>query len=396
MHRAPTEPLRKRARLQPYPVVVLPGNHDIGLPKGRGGPRDEHSLAWHQFMQGFAMSVNEDFTVADTFAPARSMALSWNARLQVAVSNDSVPHELLFVNAQDLIGIEPLGSPSFATMAKVASAGQRHAPDTTRFVTQVGHSVRDDAPSTYSRVLFSHVPLARAEGEHGCNIPERSSYHRVYRESQHARAPGGGIAQGGGLNTTYQNLLLPDVSRWILSELQPSLVFSGDDHDHCETVHKSSRNATLSRGGVTGFERTDVPELTVKSMSMLEGVRRPGFARLQLNGNANAEQAGSIAYRPCLLPDQIALWLYVYVPCFLTTVMLLCWRTMKVSSRSTLPTHSGDDAHELYPLESGRTSLLMHSKTRCKAPRISPSRILSDIVVVALVPLPLWLFLQFT
>ena len=219
---------------------------------------------------------------------------------------------------------------------------------------------------TVPRVLFSHVPLERKEAEHTCDIPWRSAIHGVHRESARASARGGDILQGGDAARTYQNLVRENVSHYVLDSIQPALIFSGDDHDHCEAIHKGIR--TAPRGHVAGFDSADAPELTVKSISMLEGVRHPGYAWLQLHAEAPMD------YTPCLLPDQVGLWLFVYLPCFIASVMYLTWRRLSLRSSAYLPIHN-DTTHA-------------PSKTA------TVRRILRDIGHTALVPLLLWLCLQ--
>ena len=188
----------------------------------------------------------------------------------------------------------------------------------------------------------------------------------MHRESARASARGGDILQGGDAARTYQNLVRENVSHYVLDSIQPALIFSGDDHDHCEAIHKGIR--TAPRGHVAGFDSADAPELTVKSISMLEGVRHPGYAWLQLHAEAPMD------YTPCLLPDQVGLWLFVYLPCFIASVMYLTWRRLSLRSSAYLPIHN-DTTHA-------------PSKTA------TVRRILRDIGHTALVPLLLWLCLQ--
>jgi len=71
-----------------------------------------------------------------------------------------------------------------------------------------------------------------------------------------------------------------------------------------------------------------VREVTVKSFSMAMGVRRPGFQLLSLaasqrNVYSSALSGQTAADRPCLLPDQLGIYLSVYVPLLLLSVAIL-------------------------------------------------------------------------
>lgn len=81
---------------------------------------------------------------------------------------------------------------------------------------------------------------------------------------------------------------------------------SGDDHDYCEHIHPNS-----------------VREVTVKAFSMAMGIRRPGFHLLEISES----DGNSYTDRACLLPDQLKIYLMIYLPCFAITVILLAARS---------------------------------------------------------------------
>lgn len=232
------------------------------------------------------------------------------------------------------------------------------------------------------RILFSHVPFERRANEHLCDVPSRSAVHGVRRESQRARVPGGDILQGGDLERTYQNLVHINVSDYVLDTIQPAVIFSGDDHDHCEAIHRGYRK-NASGTVVTGFQATDIPELTVKSMSMVEGVKRPGYAWLQLQLNGDVP---SVDYTPCLLPNQIALWLQVYLPLFVLTLAFVLFAPAFIrSNQSLLPIHQNQ-------LPTKRRNLNLFVRTSSMGAFLR--RLGRDIGHIAIFPLLLWLFLQ--
>lgn len=153
-------------------------------------------------------------------------------------------------------------------------------------------------------VMFTHIPLHRPDGS-SCG-PLRES---------------GTIRRGSGFG--YQNTLSESATRFLLDHVQPMLILSGDDHDYCEYTH------TLVPSESRSSERAHVREVTVKSFSMAMGVRRPGFQLLSLaapkrnNAYSSASKGETVADRPCLLPDQLGIYLSVYVPLLVLSLLVL-------------------------------------------------------------------------
>ena len=323
------------------PALLVPGNHDIGLPRQDGAPQEAYADAHAFFRERYGMHTNASRVLSD------SGALSHNARIPLSTDGESRTHELVLINALDLVGMEPIGTQFDEAGWETARS---HAPDTTAMLGAVSADVA--SVRRVPRILFSHVPLSRGLDELSCDVPWRTARHGMRRESQRARVRGGAILQGGGIDKTYQNLVLPRTSNWVLDSVQPAVVFSGDDHDHCETIHRGIRKAASVDGGVHGFAQTDTPELTVKSISMLEGVRRPGYARLRLYG-PRSDGVPSLDYEPCVLPDQMALWLYVYLPCFVLTIaFMVFWRMHRLP---LLPSSTNDTRPSARQMRTGGT-----------------------------------------
>lgn len=133
------------------------------------------------------------------------------------------------------------------------------------------------------------------------------------------------------------------MSHFILDQVQPSLIFrcaicsfitldghgadasspsSGDDHDYCEYIH------TLD-------DSTRIREVTVKSLSMAMGIRRPGFQLLSLALPSSAPvKAVTHADAPCLMPDQLAIYLSVYLPLIAASLLVLLVLNVLGSSRA--------------------------------------------------------------
>ncbi|KAJ7783320.1 Metallo-dependent phosphatase-like protein [Mycena metata] len=144
-------------------------------------------------------------------------------------------------------------------------------------------------------VLLTHIPLSR---------PDRANCG-PNRER-------GTIRSGTGFG--YQNTLGKSVSDFLLRSLQPSVIFSGDDHDYCEYTH------SYDSAGKPRHAR----EVTVKSLSMAMGIRRPGFQLLSLVPPHSMQGSLSHADSLCLLPDQLGIYLSTYIPFLVLSLIVIC------------------------------------------------------------------------
>ena len=289
------------------PSIYVPGNHDVRVPLTHNPVFEEESKAsrarwleewgiWHDeqrdratwsrrhgrerlvlYPRGGPTQVN-----VDTGGGKWSRIVNARFPLYLNASSAAAPtHELIVVDSLALAGMLPAAIASDGGFDWRREAQQRF-PDTHRFVESLG---QEPQPTT-QRILFSHIPLWRPPNS-ACNLA--SAQHSVTRET------GGAIDQGVDQYATYQNLVSQPVTDWLLDSVRPTLVFSGDNHDHCEVEH-------AHRGGMA-------TELTLKAFSMTEGVRLPGYARLSLHADGALAQS---TYVPCLLPDQIAIWTVSY------------------------------------------------------------------------------------
>lgn len=116
-------------------------------------------------------------------------------------------------------------------------------------------------------------------------------------------------------------MLGSETSQFLIDNLKPSAIFSGDDHDYCEYQHPEG-----------------VKEVTLKSFSMAMGIRRPGFSLLSLLP-PGTKSAGGIGQLPppshadtlCLLPDQTAVYTRHYLPLILGSMLILFWLNLKLA-----------------------------------------------------------------
>jgi hypothetical protein len=122
-----------------------------------------------------------------------------------------------------------------------------------------------------------------------------------------------------------------ETSKFLLEAIQPTVVFSGDDHDYCDVTHPNG-----------------VQEVTIKTFSSDQGVRRPGFQLMSLI--PPTENSSGQANVPCLLPDQIGVYTRIYIPlAILTFGFLLFTNIRKAWSRSV---DKNKEDHHHHPLSS--------------------------------------------
>ena len=185
-------------------------------------------------------------------------------------------------------------------------------------------------------ILLTHVPLYRTKGTPCGPLRERyppsklnGNGEPLYDDPQNA------IKVEAGLQ--YQNVLLPEISNEIVEKIgDVEYVFSGDDHDYCDIIH---RGYTSRMGGIR--------EITVKSISWAMGVRKPGFlmaslwnplndedrshATLDGSHSSSRESNQTIQTNLCLLPDQLSIFIRYGLLLGLTLVILFI-RAIKRSS----------------------------------------------------------------
>ncbi|PWZ02919.1 hypothetical protein BCV70DRAFT_197171 [Testicularia cyperi] len=384
------------------PNFYLSGNHDVGLPGTSSAGHRTDALAsddsTERFMEHFGLRVDGGGYVVKRVEPAARTGL--NGRILVSTDSEKgATHELVLVNGQDLVGMERQGGgpfdsvlrpqhPGYLDGALGDSAKSRFA-ETYNFVQML-----NDSKTPVSRVLLTHVPLFRPPGS-SCNDESRSKLHGVTRESSRP------LHQGTDQASTYQNMVGEEVTNWLLQSIDPLAVFSGDDHDHCEYRHTRHWDGRRPHTTAHNFSMKELPELTVKSMSMTEGVRRPGFARLSLFSSLPSKDPATgkdlpwgvaAAYTPCLLPDQIGIWTQLYLPMlFVTLVGLLVWPRLLKGSRSSSP-GSG-----YLPLNSNKRDDDDSPTSATPASTVPVRRKTSwihDVVAVVVVALPFWIFCQ--
>lgn len=145
------------------------------------------------------------------------------------------------------------------------------------------------------RILLSHVPLFRDPAEFPCGLLRENPKFNLVAGYQ------------------YQTALESHITTDILSKVQPTLVFSGDDHDYCDVVHPGN-----------------VREVTVKSISMAMGINYPAVQLLTYSTDKPEFQYDT---HMCYLPTPyVSVYAYV-VMAVISAVVLMAWSIKQRSGR---------------------------------------------------------------
>ncbi|SCV04700.1 LAMI_0H18382g1_1 [Lachancea mirantina] len=147
------------------------------------------------------------------------------------------------------------------------------------------------------RIMLTHVPLHRDPLLQQCGD---------LRESQKPFPLQRGIQ--------YQTVIDKDLTEEVLSKIQPTLVFSGDDHDFCH----------ISHGYEIGGIKMEADEITVKSCAMNMGISRPAIQLLSLNNPVHKTIGKTYETEICFLPDPYKP-IKVYIFAFILTSGIMAW-----------------------------------------------------------------------
>ncbi|KAH7920776.1 Metallo-dependent phosphatase [Leucogyrophana mollusca] len=280
------------------PVYYLPGNHDVGIGDSN------------------AFSLEAATRYTSHFGPRN---------YRITISN----HTLLFIDAPALVEED------------VIRAHKGYIYDNWPPIRGGPiEFLKDYSSQSHSSpvILLSHIPLARPLDASCGPLRER-----------------GTIRQGFGFG--YQNTLMDDATRFILEATRPSLILSGDDHDYCEYVHPLPVSSSQES------EPQGVREVSVKSFSMAMGIRRPGFQLLSLTSSVVSPDTltqipNPPLDAPCALPDQLGIYLFIYVPFVVLSLVALlvanihrsCLRNShrtRKQDRSGTPLGRRDESYDL-------------------------------------------------
>ncbi|KAL4266408.1 Calcineurin-like phosphoesterase domain-containing protein [Pleurotus pulmonarius] len=162
------------------------------------------------------------------------------------------------------------------------------------------HNFKSTQNASQPTILFSHIPLARPDTASCGPLRERGTIRR-------------NVGHG------YQNTLGKQTTTFLLQVLQPSIVFSGDNRDYCDYIHR------------LGGDSDGVPPL----LSLVSPDTQPSFAD-----------------RPCSLPGQNDIYagpyLFVAVVSFFGVMFANFLRAKRLPKHnlSRIPlTHRASDYH---------------------------------------------------
>lgn len=332
-------------------IAELPGNHDLGFGLGIRIPARRRFNAY--FGDGNRVDMIGNFT----FVSLDTVSLSANGQPnpatggQGADSGDEKVYKIWHPTESFLSTVKE-------QKARVVNRELRLQAGLPEIEPQ-DHSLREldaslqrepanssDFSSNIPSILLTHVPLYRVPGIPCGKLRER------YPPSVSAQGEDGVVEKDVKnalpvvAGVQYQTVLTPAISNEIIEKVGDiEAVFSGDDHDYCEVTH---RGYTSKNGGIK--------EITLKAISWVAGVRKPGFLMLSLwnpidaqgnrigIGDASADN-GILKTHLCLLPDQKSILKRYGVLLGATLAILLAHAFIKVYGGSEL--HNAHQRHVL-------------------------------------------------
>lgn len=158
------------------------------------------------------------------------------------------------------------------------------------------------------RILLTHVPLFRDPAKQPCKGPRENGKPFP-------------LVNGG----TFQTVLWPETTNDLLLKLQPSVVFSGDDHDYCEINHEF----VVPENG--GHHAKTTTEYTTKSFSMNMGVSYPAAQLLSLYNPLDkldsSKNQNHVSYQTQICYSY-APFVTLYVYGFLLLITIIYWNLL--------------------------------------------------------------------
>lgn len=306
-------------------IAGLPGNHDLGLGMGIRLPVRKRFAAYFGSGNRVDLIGNHTFISVDTV----SLSAKGQPNQEAVDSGDRKAEDIWGPTEDWLLGVKDEKTRIMHRQLRARQAKPENEPLDRRVFDLESDLLQLPKAPTYESVdtdipsiLLTHVPLYRASGT-PCG-PLRERYPQSKNEAGELLESDDRNAIRVEAGVQYQNVLTPEVSKELVEKIGDiEHVFSGDDHDYCEVVH---RGYTSKNGGIR--------EITVKSMSWAMGVRKPGFLMLSLwnpldaNGKAITPTTSTTTDKPssqsrtlqshlCLLPDQLSiLTRYAYLLAF--------------------------------------------------------------------------------
>ncbi|KAI9806657.1 MAG: hypothetical protein M1825_006114 [Sarcosagium campestre] len=358
-------------------IASLPGNHDLGFSTGvQLSVRD-------RFGAYFGDGNRVDVIGNHTFVSIDSVSLSAQGQPDPEpVAGGSTTSESIWRPTQDFLdGVQAEKRRAVSHELQHLS-GYRHEGEFIHKVLDTNDRLAREEPkaakgedgedSKFPTILLTHVPLYRQPGvpcgplrEHWPpSSPAKGSTDQVDNDARNAIP----IARG----YQYQNVLTPEVSAEVVKKVgNVAHVFSGDDHDYCEVLHKGYTTSVSGSSGGGGIR-----EITVKSISFAMGVRKPGFLMVSL-WNPVSESGGpgqpgdakrpTIQTRLCLLPDQLSIFVkYGYMMIFTLAILTARAVFFSTTTRDRSPPSSSSSSSSMTTTTT--SNILPISKSRSSSP----------------------------
>ena len=344
---------QQRARL----IVDLPGNHDLGLGDGIRLP------ARRRFNAFFGEGNRVDVIGNHTFVSLDTVSLSGKGQIAPETGTQGVHDETHtkavwepvdeFLHSVDALKARSIertirtqnGLPEF----ELQDIEVYDLEDPLSRELTLQPKTETDFPS----VVLSHIPFFRPPGTPCGPLRERFPPSKTSKNGEALEQDDrNAIPYQAGKQ--YQNVLTAPVTNEIVDLVSGiSHVFSGDDHDYCDILH---REFTSKNGGIR--------EITVKSISWAMGVRRPGFLLASLwnpvdaNGRARGSDAakhGTLQTHLCLLPDQLSIFINYGLLVMFTTMILLLHAVRTADGRQS-PRRNRSESQHLLPMSRSQSS----------------------------------------
>ncbi|KAG5288625.1 cell division control protein [Histoplasma capsulatum G186AR] len=330
-------------------IASLPGNHDLGFGHGIQKPVLE------RFQTYFGVGNRVDILGNHTFVSVDSVSLSAMDQPdpQTGSSGRTSVGDEIWRAADDFLNDLSNIKARAAREELLALQGHKEnysAPSKIVDAIDLSPPVISASPDDIDlpTVILTHVPLYRAPGI-PCG-PLRERFPPSSTDPLPEKDERNAIRVSGGYQ--YQNVLTDTISKKIISSAGANVkqIYSGDDHDYCEINHREFSGSPK--------------EITVKSLSMAMGVRRPGFQMASIynpidlqtgksinttSSSLSTSSSSTIQNHLCLLPDQISIFIqYGYI--LVLTILVLLVRAVACTFRPAQDPTSPILSHDSEPL----------------------------------------------
>lgn len=282
-------------------IASLPGNHDLGF-----GSEIKTSVR-DRFEAYFGDPNRVDVIGNHTFVSVDTVSLS------AASSKEAGSHDLsaIYQPAESFLkDVQRIKRKAVEKELRF-QRGDVEAPRPKHKIEDTNRADFKDLPNfdpgegkaELPSFLLTHVPLYRPPGTPCGPMRERWPPTKPPKGQTGPVIPDDRNAISVSRGYQYQNVLSEEDSVKLVKSIGNVVhAFSGDDHDYCELTHDARQG--------------NVPEITVKSMSMAMGVSIPGFLMVSLHNPIDADGKSLAADgKPtfqthlCLLPKSYSVFM---------------------------------------------------------------------------------------